>query len=150
MISVKTIRVYSNPIARYLETPEFGAQIHVGTHVRYLNATPGAQKKKILIFGDLFSLQRGDALTATLAETARDVEFVWSSNLDWPFIKRVKPDIVIYELVERFMTLVRRLVRSARRWKRRGLRRTVARHWWKAQRLHFQARRHAARQAKLA
>ena len=97
---MKTKRVYSNAIARYLETPEFGAQIHVGTHVRYLNATPGAQKKKILIFGDLFSLQRGDALTATLAETARDVAFVWSSNLDWPFIKRVKPDIVIYELVE--------------------------------------------------
>src|SRR3954453_1973507 len=142
MISVKTIRVYSNPIARYLETPEFGAQIHVGTHVRYLNATPGAQKKKILIFGDLFSSQRGDALTATLAETARDVAFVWSSNLDWPFIKRVKPDIVIYERVERFMTLAAT--------EKLSIRRTVARQRWKAQRLHFQARRRAARQAKLA
>jgi hypothetical protein len=132
---MKSARVYRNAITRYLETPEFGAQIHVGTHVRYLNRTSGAQKKKILIFGDSFSSQRGDALTAMLAETARDVEFVWSSNLDWPFIKRVKPDVVIYELVERFMTVLATDNLS--------IRRTVARQWWKAQRLHFQARRRA-------
>jgi hypothetical protein len=136
---LKSARVYRNAIARYLETPEFGAAIHVGTHVRYLNPTPGAAKKKILIFGDSFSSQRGDALTAMLAETARDVEFVWSSNLDWPFIKRVKPDVVIYELVERFMTIVAS--------DRLSIRRTVARQWLKAQRLHFDARRRAARQA---
>jgi hypothetical protein len=41
-----------------------------------------------------------------LAETAREVEFIWSSNLDWAYIKRAKPDIVIYDLVERFMTIV--------------------------------------------
>jgi hypothetical protein len=61
---------------------------------------PGAAKKKILIFGDSFSSQRGDALTVMLAETVRDVEFVWSSNLDWAFIKRAK------RLVERFMTIL--------------------------------------------
>jgi alginate O-acetyltransferase complex protein AlgJ len=137
---MKTKRVFSNAIARYLETPEFGAQIHVGTHVRYLNQTPGAQKKKILIFGDSFSSQRGDALTAMLAETARDVEFVWSSNLDWAFIKRTQPDVVIYELVERFMTVVAS--------DKLSMRRTVARQWLKAQRLHFQARRRAAQQTK--
>jgi alginate O-acetyltransferase complex protein AlgJ len=103
---MKTRRVFRNAIARYLETPEFGAQIHVGTHVRYFNPTPGAAKKKILIFGDSFSSQRGDALTAMLAETARDVEFVWSSNLDWTYIKRARPDVVIYEIVERFMTVL--------------------------------------------
>ncbi|MBV8851589.1 MAG: hypothetical protein JOZ16_18600 [Methylobacteriaceae bacterium] len=130
---MKTKRVFSNAIARYLETPEFGAQIHVGTHVRYCNRTPGAQKKKILIFGDSFSSQRGDALTAMLAETVRDVEFVWSSNLDWAFIKRVQPDVVVYELVERFMTIVAT--------DKLSIRRTIARQWWKAQRLHLEARR---------
>jgi hypothetical protein len=137
---MKSMRVYRNAIARYLETPEFGAAIHVGTHVRYLNRTPGAAKKKILIFGDSFSSQRGDALTAMFAETARDVEFVWSSNLDWPFIKRVKPDVVIYELVERFMTILAN--------DKLSIRRTIARQWLKAQRLHFRARRRAARVAK--
>jgi hypothetical protein len=133
---LKSTRVYRNSITRYLETPEFGAAIHVGTHVRYLNPTQGAAKKKILLFGDSFSSQRGDALTAMLAETARDVEFVWSSNLDWAFIKRVKPDVVVYELVERFMTILAD--------DRLSIRRTMARQWLKAQRLHFQARRRAA------
>jgi hypothetical protein len=41
-----------------------------------------------------------------LAETAREVEFIWSSNLDWSYIKRARPDIVIYDLVERFMTIL--------------------------------------------
>ncbi len=98
---------------------------------------PGAAKKKILIFGDSFSSQRGDALTAMLAETVRDVEFVWSSNLDWAFIKRAK------RLVERSMTILAD--------DKLSIRRTIARQWWKAQRLHFQARQraaHAARQAK--
>jgi hypothetical protein len=66
------------------------------------------------------------------------VEFVWSSNLDWPFIKRVRPDVV-YELVERFMTIVAA--------DKLSIRRTIARQWLKAQRLHFEARRRAARQA---
>jgi hypothetical protein len=98
---------------------------------------PGAAKKKILIFGDSFSSQRGDALTVMLAETVRDVECVWSSNLDWAFIKRAK------RLVERFMTILAD--------DKLSIRRTIARQWWKAQRLHFQARQraaHAARQAK--
>ena len=140
---MKTRRVFRNAIARYLETPEFGAQIHVGTHVRYFNPMPGAAKKKFLIFGDSFPSQRDDALTAMLAETVRDVEFVWSSDLDWAFIKRAKPDVVIYELVERFMTILAD--------DKLSIRRTITRQWWKAQRLHFQARRraaHAARQAK--
>jgi hypothetical protein len=139
---MKTKRVYRNAIARYLETPEYGAAIHVGTHVRYLNATPGAAKKKILIFGDSFSSQRGDALTAMLAETARDVEFVWSSNLDWALIKREKPDVVVYELVERFMTIVAN--------DKLSIRRTVARQWLKAQWLHYKAQRRAAQIAKTA
>jgi len=45
-------------------------------------------------------------LTGMLAETAREVEFIWSSNLDWAYIKRARPDVVIYELAERFMTIV--------------------------------------------
>jgi hypothetical protein len=77
-----------------------------------------------------------------LAETARDVEFVWSSNLDWAFIKRVRPDVVIYELVERFMTILAN--------DKLSIRRTMARQWLKAQRLHFQARRRAAQVAKSA
>jgi len=41
-----------------------------------------------------------------LAETASEVEFIWSSKLDWNYINRARPDVVLYEIVERFMTVV--------------------------------------------
>jgi hypothetical protein len=52
----------------------------------------------------------------------------------------VKPDVVIYELVERFMTILAN--------DKLSIRRTMARQWLKAQRLHFQARRRATQQSK--
>jgi alginate O-acetyltransferase complex protein AlgJ len=112
------------------------ALVHVGSHVRYRNDAAIAANKKILIFGDSYSSQRMDALTGMLAETARNVEFVWSSNLDWAYIKRARPDIVIYELAERFMTIVPS--------DRLSLRLTVARQTVKAKWLEFKNRRRAA------
>ncbi|MEA2856985.1 MAG: hypothetical protein QOH98_1306 [Methylobacteriaceae bacterium] len=129
---VKSKRVWQNAITTYLEDQSFGAQIHVGTHVRYRNTTPTAQNKKILIFGDSFASQRGDALTAMLAETASDVEFVWSSNFDWSYIRQAKPDVVIYELTERFMTILAE--------DRLNLRWTTMRQILKAQRLRLRAK----------
>jgi alginate O-acetyltransferase complex protein AlgJ len=99
-------RTYANLIAQYLDTVTQNAVVHIGSHVRYENRAPSAAHKKILLFGDSYASQRPDGLTAMLAETAREVEFIWSSNLDWAYIKRARPDIVIYELVERFMTIV--------------------------------------------
>jgi hypothetical protein len=98
--------VYRNSIARYLDTVTANALVHVGSHVAYRNDSPVAANKKILVFGDSYASQRPDGLTAMLAETAREVEFIWSSNLDWAYIKRAKPDVVVYDLVERFMTVV--------------------------------------------
>jgi hypothetical protein len=97
---------YSNSVAKYLEIARAGAKVHVGSHVRYRNESPTAAKKKILIFGDSYSNSEPGALTGMLAETVRDVEFVWSSNFDWSYIRRARPDVVIFELVERFMTVL--------------------------------------------
>ena len=99
-------RHYANAVAEYLDAVAHDAVMHVGSHVAFTNASPTAAQKKILIFGDSYASQRTDALTAMLAESAREVEFVWSSNLDWRFIERSKPDILIYEMVERFMTVL--------------------------------------------
>ncbi|GAC1335389.1 MAG: hypothetical protein NVSMB26_19870 [Beijerinckiaceae bacterium] len=129
-------RTYRNSIARYLDTVTENAVIHVGSHVAYKNNAPSASNKKILIFGDSYASQRPDALTAMLAETAREVEFIWSSKLDWAYIKRSKPDIVVYELVERFMTIVAADDLSLR-W-------AVARQALMARWLHFKASRRAA------
>jgi hypothetical protein len=99
-------KTYRNVIAQYLDTVTANALVHIGAHIRYKNANPAAANKKILIFGDSYASLRPDGLTAMLAETAREVEFIWSSNLDWSYIKRARPDIVIYDLVERFMTIL--------------------------------------------
>ena len=78
--------VSRNEIAQYLETVT-AALVHIGALIRYKNSNPSAANKKILIFGDSYASLRPDGLTAMLAETAREVEFIWSSNLDWAYIK---------------------------------------------------------------
>ena len=95
-------RTYANSMARYLETigeaqVEFGA-----SHLAFRNNSPHATKK-ILIFGDSFSAQGMNSLTGMLAETASEVEFVWSADLDWRYIERARPDVVVSEMAERVM-----------------------------------------------
>ena len=98
-------RIYANAIARYLAAAELPL-MHIGAHVRYRNNAAGVARKKILIFGDSSSNIGTNVLTGMLAECARNVEFIWSSSLDWDYIERSRPDVVVYELVERFMTIL--------------------------------------------
>jgi alginate O-acetyltransferase complex protein AlgJ len=108
-------RWYCNAIAQYLETVTHDARIHVGSHVAFKNDAPSAAAKKILIFGDSASSQRADSLTGMLAETLSEVEFIWSTHFDWGHIERARPDVVLYEMVERFMTMLPRDNLSLRR-----------------------------------
>ncbi len=135
-----SVRWHANAIAQYLDAVTMEAVIHAGSHVAFKNEAPSAADKRILIFGDSYSSQRSDSLTAMLAESAREVEFIWSTNLDWDHIARMRPDVVVYELVERFMTIVPKdnfNLRRANLWP--GLR---------AQWLLYKARRRAASGAK--
>jgi hypothetical protein len=134
-------RTYADPIARYLETATKDVVMHVGSHVAFRNDASSAANKKILIFGDSCASQRMDALTGMLAETAREVEFVWSSNFDWAYIKRARPDVVVYELAERFLTKVPRDNLSL--W------RVLALQGPRAKWLAWRARKRAAQTAKL-
>lgn len=97
-------RVYANAVARILENPLHGGDIHVGAHTVYTNeAAPN--DVRILLFGDSFAGVGHDRLTAQLAETARELVFIWSSNVDWRLVERVEPDIVVTEIAERYMAL---------------------------------------------
>jgi alginate O-acetyltransferase complex protein AlgJ len=113
-------RWYRNSIASHLEAITDTPATFGGSHVAFKNITPSAAKKKILLFGDSFCSQRADSLTGMLAETAAEVEFVWSLDLDWHYIERARPDVVVYELAERNMTYVPKDDFSLRRlfWKR--------------------------------
>jgi alginate O-acetyltransferase complex protein AlgJ len=97
-------RWYCSSIAEYLEAINSEPLLHRGAHVAFKNDAPSAVRKKILIFGDSSASQRADLLTGMLAETVTEVEFIWSSNLDWHYIRKAKPDVVVYEMVERFLT----------------------------------------------
>jgi alginate O-acetyltransferase complex protein AlgJ len=97
-------RRYANSIAQYLETLTGAPAIFGASHVAFENKAARGPKKKILIFGDSFCAQGMSSLTGMLAETASEVEFVWSSDLDWRYIERSRPDVVLYEMAERVMS----------------------------------------------
>jgi capsular polysaccharide biosynthesis protein len=77
-----------------------------GSHVVYENLSNTAANKKIVLFGDSFSDYQQNLLTAMLAETVREVHFVWSHSIDHEYIRLVRPDIVISQSSEASMTVV--------------------------------------------
>lgn len=100
-------RVYENEIVKYKEKHKLENDIglHVGSYVVFYNEK-AKNKQTVILFGDSFSEYRPQLLTGMLAETFREVHFIWSSALDWHIINKVGPNIVLTELVERFMRRV--------------------------------------------
>lgn len=101
-------RVYANELVRFKEKNDLinEGSLHVGSHVVFRNESDGAIKQKVILFGDSFSEYRTVLLTGMLAETFEEVHFIWSASLDYEYIEKVRPDYVISELAERFMTRV--------------------------------------------
>ncbi len=81
-------------------------ELHSGAHAVYRNRSPDADPRILVLFGDSCANFAGNGLTAMLAETFREVHFIWSSNLDWGYVERILPDIVLCEQVERFLPRV--------------------------------------------
>ena len=79
------------------------AEVHVGAHVVYRNPSPGADPRRLVLFGDSCAHFDPFLLTGLLAESFSEVHFIWSSSLDWPYIERVRPDILLFEIAERFL-----------------------------------------------
>jgi len=102
------IRINANELVRYKEENNLVNELslHVGSNVVFQNNSETAIDKTLILFGDSFAEYRSHLLTGMLAETFREVHFVWNSCLDYEYIERAKPDIVVSELAERFMTRV--------------------------------------------
>ena len=94
-----------NKTVRYNEQTGFrdGKPQFQGCYVHLRNDSPDARPETVLLFGDSFSEFRPHLLTAMLAETYRELHFVWSASLDFDLIGRFRPQIVISEIAERFM-----------------------------------------------
>ena len=99
------VRTYTNPIVPHRESLGLASTLHTGTHVAYRN-DKAPDPRRMLLFGDSFSNWVPIMLTILLAETFREVHFVWSTSVDFDLIDRVKPDIVLTEMAERFMDQV--------------------------------------------
>ena len=98
-------RVFSNPLVTYKEAnqKENDPGLHAGSHVIFINQKVN-NDLKVIIFGDSFSEYREHLLTGMLAETFKEVHFIWSSAIDYKYIEKNKPDIVITQIVERFIS----------------------------------------------
>lgn len=99
-------RVSANAIVNFKEKNGIDSAYHVGTNVVFVNCDPSAIKKCVVLFGDSFSEYRPHLLTGMLAETFREMHFVWSASIDWDYVARVRPDILVTETAERFMRTV--------------------------------------------
>lgn len=97
-------RVAVNPLVAFKERQgrENDGGLHVGSNVVYCNARPDAVARTVVLFGDSFAEYRPHLLTGMLAETFREVHFIWSAGIDWHYVERVRPDILLTEGAERF------------------------------------------------
>jgi alginate O-acetyltransferase complex protein AlgJ len=102
LTSARRVAVNSMVAFKELTKRENDGGLHVGSNVVYCNHRPGVVDKTVVLFGDSFAEYRSHLLTGMLAETFREVHFVWSTNIDWNYVDRVKPDILLTEASERF------------------------------------------------
>jgi alginate O-acetyltransferase complex protein AlgJ len=101
-------RVHENELAKLFVANGKSEQpvAHGGINVVFRNTDPKAIQKTLMIFGDSFMDFQDSNATIIFAENFREVHFTWSNQLDYEYITRVHPEIVVSETAERFMIVV--------------------------------------------
>jgi alginate O-acetyltransferase complex protein AlgJ len=100
------VRAWASPRVEAYEAAGRIAEVHVGAHVIYRNAAPEADPRTVMLFGDSCAQFTRTLLTGFLAESFAELHFIWSSSIDWTHVERVRPDILMVEMAERFMARV--------------------------------------------
>ena len=103
--TVHARRAWVNRVTRLLEEPAYEEEIHVGARARFLNPM-AINAQNVLLFGDSYSGPSSDSFTGMLAESFRSLEFVWSSQIDWALVESSRPDILVFEIAERFLAAI--------------------------------------------
>ncbi|MEE7450270.1 hypothetical protein MRF4_22090 [Methylobacterium radiotolerans] len=102
--------------------------LFVGSRV-VLENEDAPDPRSVVLFGDSYIYSPGARLTAMLAETFGEVHAIWSANIDWAYVEAVRPDVVIFEIAERFLRQVPsdriRIDRFAAARARRAVRPTI-------------------------
>lgn len=99
-------RVFASELVRSFENGGNAFALHRGAHVIFRNDHATADRRSLVLFGDSCAHFEPILLTGMLAETFREVHFLWSASVDWAYLERVRPDIVVTEIAERFMSKV--------------------------------------------
>lgn len=100
------VRAWASPRVEAYEAAGRGSELHVGAHVIYRNASPDADPRTLMLFGDSCAQFTRTLLTGFLAESFAEMHFIWSSSIDWDHVARVRPDILMFEMAERFMARI--------------------------------------------
>ena len=95
-------RVYASPIVEHMERRGLEGTLHTGAHAVYRNAQ-ARDSRCVVLFGDSYANFMSTGLTILLAETFRELHFIWSTQLDYRYIARARPDLVLAEMSERFV-----------------------------------------------
>jgi len=100
-------RFFANELVLFKENNdrENDGGLHVGSHVIYRNDQAN-NSLRVVMFGDSFSDYRPCLLAGMLAETVSELHFIWSTSIDYDYVWSVNPDVVLTEIVERFMPTV--------------------------------------------
>ncbi|MCJ2015763.1 alginate O-acetyltransferase AlgX-related protein [Methylobacterium sp. J-076] len=106
VILQNAVRTATGPLLAAYEAQGREGELHSGAHVVYRNEAAGADPRRVVLFGDSCAHFAPFMLTGLLAESFREVHFIWSASLDWPYIEAVKPDILLFEMAERFLARV--------------------------------------------
>ncbi|MFE1601090.1 alginate O-acetyltransferase AlgX-related protein [Methylobacterium sp. ID0610] len=96
-------RVEANALLETFEAQGRAMELHVGARAVFRNEGPQADPRRLVLFGDSCAHFGGFFLTGLLAESFREVHFVWSASIDWGYVERVRPHLLLVEMAERFL-----------------------------------------------
>ncbi|MCP1560172.1 UNVERIFIED_ORG: alginate O-acetyltransferase complex protein AlgJ [Methylobacterium sp. SuP10 SLI 274] len=106
-IASEARRIHANGLLLEMEALGRGGDAHLGAHAVFRNDDPGADPRRLVIFGDSYAQHTPHSpvatLTALFADTFREVHFLWSTGIDWHYLDAVRPDFVLGEMAERFV-----------------------------------------------
>ncbi len=100
----RAVRVEANALMRHRDLHHaggFAPGFLVGSRAVWRNTSPGIDPRRVVLFGDSYAFHHA-GLGPMLAESFAELHLLWSSGIDWDYVERVRPHVVLHETAERF------------------------------------------------
>lgn len=102
-------KAFTAPYEAYLVQTELhhSPSGHNGSYAHFKNDSAPIDKKVIVFGNSFFEFGRKPmALTWWAARWFREFQFIWSPNIDFDYVQKERPDILIGQTIERFLPRV--------------------------------------------